>query len=313
MEGSGTSAATRLRWNVLGAVLFLALCLGCFFVFFFDVEMSSSISQSIRLFGSAADPTPPALRGSPRHVELSVLVGVLTLPDRYDGRHRLRLVYRTQPTTLAEIDLKFVLCNLTTESQRVMVGLEILLYNDIIILNCTENMNDGKTYTYFSSLPSILPRRYDYVLKADDDTFFRLAPLAASLWPLPREELYYGFVIPCEKKEPLGGWYMSGMGYVLSWDLVEFIAKANITGQEKVGAEDQMLGWWLNKAHRGKNRYNMKPHMYDHPAVGGKCSHEFWPGTVAVHRLKTQDRWIDTLQYFNATRAIKPSILYHLD
>ncbi|KAJ3693936.1 hypothetical protein LUZ60_009416 [Juncus effusus] len=63
------------------------------------------------------------------------------------------------------IHIRFVFCRLTNEEQRTLIALEILRFNDIIILNCTENMNYGKTYAFFSSLPNILPQKYDYVMK----------------------------------------------------------------------------------------------------------------------------------------------------
>ncbi|KAF4355251.1 hypothetical protein G4B88_028287 [Cannabis sativa] len=88
-------------------------------------------------------------------------------------------------------------------------------------------MDSGKTYTYFSSLPNILPTKYDYVMKADDDVYIRLNPLAKSVEPLPRVDLYYGFVIPCNSQNPYSE-YMSGMGYLISWDLVEWISTSNI-------------------------------------------------------------------------------------
>lgn len=53
----------------------------------------------------------------------------------------------------AQVDVKFVFYNLTKEDQKVLVVLEIIRYDGIIILNCKENMNKGKTFTYFSSLP----------------------------------------------------------------------------------------------------------------------------------------------------------------
>jgi hypothetical protein len=56
---------------------------------------------------------------------------------------------------------------------------------------------------------------YDYVMKADDDIFIRLQKLTESLNPMPREDMYYGFVIPCDSMDPFRD-YMSGMGYVLS-------------------------------------------------------------------------------------------------
>lgn len=111
---------------------------------------------------------------------LRILIGILTLPDQYLRRNFLRQVYGVQPHPAnARVDVKFVFCNLTKDDQRLLVALEILHYDDIIILNCTENMNNGKTFTYFSSLPALLSPAdtakppYHYVMKADDDTYIR--------------------------------------------------------------------------------------------------------------------------------------------
>ena len=154
--------------------------------------------------------------------DLRILISVLTLPDQYQRRHFLRLVYGTQTIIEgAKVDVKFVFCNLTKQDQKVLVALEIMQYNDIMILNCTENMNKGKTSTFFSSLPEIFNKEtttsgivpyppYHYVMKADDDTYVRVNSLVRSLRPLPREDLYYGFVIPCGSMDPFKH-YMSGM------------------------------------------------------------------------------------------------------
>lgn len=243
--------------------------------------------------------------------QFSLLIGILTRPDNYDRRHFLRLIYGIQSSPLAKIDVKFIVCNLTKPEQRVFIALEILRFNDIIVLNCTENMNEGKTYTYFSSLPNILPTRYDYVMKADDDVFIRLEPLAASLKPLPRADLYYGFVIPCNSKNPYVE-YMSGMGFLLSWDLVEWISSSNIPKMDLFGPEDRLVGKWLNAGKKAKNRVSNKPAMYDYPGTNGKCSHELIPETVAVHRLKKWDQWLHVLEFFNVTKELKQSSMYYL-
>ncbi|XP_077236773.1 galactosyltransferase family protein [Tasmannia lanceolata] len=251
--------------------------------------------------------------------DFRLLIGILTLPDQYPRRNLLRQVYGIQTPTKAQIDVKFVFCNLTKDDHLVLVALEIMRYNDIIILNCTENMNSGKTYTYFSSLPDILDSSdgeaypYDYVMKADDDIYFRLDKLVESLRPMPREDMYYGFVIPCDEMNPYGH-YMAGMGYIVSWDLVEWIRTSDFARNHTKGTEDKLLGEWFAAGHRAKNRYNTKPAMYDYPVnvEGDKCSHELTPDTIAIHRLKNQDKWIKTLRYFNVTSQLKPSKLYHI-
>ncbi|XP_034700225.1 uncharacterized protein LOC117925340 [Vitis riparia] len=119
--------------------------------------------------------------------DIRIFIGILTLPDQYQHRHVLCIIYSTQSPTGAKVDVKFVFCNLTKEDQKVLVALEIMRYDNIIILNCTENMNQGKTYTYFSSLPEMLNSTegpsppYHYVMKADDDTYLRLDNLVESL------------------------------------------------------------------------------------------------------------------------------------
>ncbi|XP_008811311.2 beta-1,3-galactosyltransferase pvg3-like [Phoenix dactylifera] len=252
--------------------------------------------------------------------DFRLLMGILTRADLYERRHLLRLVYSLQTNLTAHIDIRFVFCNLTKEDQRVLIPLEIMRYDDIIILNCTENMNSGKTYTYLSSLPELFNgtngdgRPYDYVLKADDDIYFRLPSLIESLKKMPREDLYYGFVIPCGSMDPFHD-YMSGMGYILSWDLVEWISTSEMVRNESSGVEDFLTGKWLTDGKRGKNRFNTKPAMYDYPIPVpiDTCSHAFVPDTIAVHRLKDHLKWARTLKYFNVTDGLKPSKFYHID
>ncbi|KAL8152493.1 hypothetical protein V2J09_010253 [Rumex salicifolius] len=251
--------------------------------------------------------------------ELRILIGILTLPGSFHRRDFLRQVYGIQqPVAGAQIDVKFVFCNITDDDQAFLVSLEILRHNDIIILNCTENMNRGKSFTYFSSLPAILDGAgdppYNYVMKADDDTYVRFGNLAKSLTSLPRHDLYYGYVIPCESMDPFH-FYMSGMGYLISWDIVEWLgAQSKIIPTSRViGPEDKVFGDLLKSGNRGKNRFNEKPGMYNYPDPPNKCSHELWPGTVAVHLLKTPEKWIKTLRYFNVTQNLKPSSFYPID
>lgn len=250
--------------------------------------------------------------------EIRILIGILTLPDQYQRRHFLRMIYGTQDVPAGvKIDVKFVFCNLTKEDQKVLVALEIMRYDDIIILNCNENMNKGKTYTYFSSLPDLFNETdapnppYHYVMKADDDTYIRQESLVASLRPLPREDLYYGYVIPCPSMDPFVH-YMSGMGYLVSWDIAVWLKDSEIPKKHLEGPEDKVFGDWIREGRRGKNRFNAKWSMYNFPEPPTRCTHELWPDTIAVHLLKNQEKWIRTLNYFNVTSNLKPSKLYHI-
>ncbi|GLT36061.1 hypothetical protein SLA2020_104660 [Shorea laevis] len=251
--------------------------------------------------------------------EIRILIGILTLPDQYPHRHFLRMIYGTQSLVDAKVDVKFVFCNLTKEDQKVLVALEIMRFDDIIILNCTENMNKGKTYAYFSSLPALFNSTsddrpyppYHYVMKSDDDTYIRLGSLVDSLRPLPREDLYYGYISPCQSMDPFV-WYMSGMGYLVSWDITEWIRESDIPKKHMEGPKDMVFGNWLKEGGRGKNRHNAKWSMYNYPDPPTRCTHELRPNTVGVHLLKNQDKWVRTLKYFNVTDNLKPSKLYHI-
>ncbi|KAK3017135.1 hypothetical protein RJ639_006137, partial [Escallonia herrerae] len=114
-------------------------------------------------------------------------------------------------------------------------------------------------------------------MKADDDVFLRLAPLELSLHPLQRLDMYNGFVIPCTSMNPFV-YYMSGMGFVLSWDLVDWIGEFNIARNNTYGPEDRLVGEWLNMG--------SKAWICDYPGTNGRCSHELILETIAVHRLK---------------------------
>ncbi|XP_072953295.1 uncharacterized protein [Typha angustifolia] len=242
--------------------------------------------------------------------DFSLLMGISTVPGKYARRHIIRHAYALQPgPAAARIDIRFVLCALSKEEDQILVALEILRYDDIIILNCTENMNDGKTYTYFSSLPHLFnDTPYDYVMKADDDAYFRLDKLADALRNKSREDMYFGLGLPPEapRERPP---FMAGMGYVLSWDLVQWISTSEVIRNDQNGAEDIFVGKWLNTANRGVNRYNTYPDMFNYR---GRQPEDFTPGTIAVHLLKDNERWARTLKHFNVTHGLKHSNLYHI-
>nr|CAD1821624.1 unnamed protein product [Ananas comosus var. bracteatus] len=130
-------------------------------------------------------------------------------PAKYHRRHALRLAYFLQqqpaaaPTTC--LSIRFILCNVTKEEDQLLVALEIMHHDDIIILNCTESPERGKTYTYFSSLPAMFEGGeqppYDYVMKTDDDTYLRLDELVKSLKGKAQRYVYYGTGLPFQDRE----------------------------------------------------------------------------------------------------------------
>lgn len=118
-------------------------------------------------------------------------------------------------------------------------------------------MNDGKTYAFLSSLPELYgDQAYDFVMKGDDDSYIILDKLVESLRDKPREDMYYGLRIPCDTKNffPFPP-FMEGMGYVLSWDLIQWIATSDLPRKDNIGLEDMWTGRWFNMAGKAKKRF----------------------------------------------------------
>ncbi|TVU09658.1 hypothetical protein EJB05_43145, partial [Eragrostis curvula] len=255
---------------------------------------------------AAASPPPVA---EPEQPELSLLIGVLTMPKLRERRDIVRLAYALQPPApRARVDVRFVFCNVTDPVDAALLAVEIQRHGDVLVLDCAENMNDGKTYAYLSSVPRLFAADpYDYVMKTDDDTYLRVAALVDELRDKPRGDVYLGYGYP------MGGQpmpFMHGMGYVVSWDVASWISTAGeiLERNDTMGPEDLMVGKWINLAGKGRNRYDLKPRMYDL----NWYMDNFRPDTIAVHTLKTNRRWAATFRYFNVTAGLTPSNLYHL-
>ncbi|XP_051196117.1 beta-1,3-galactosyltransferase pvg3-like [Lolium perenne] len=325
MRKQGVHGFPRLSASSKALILLPVLLLAFIYLIVYPKEfelqaLMSSCGQPPNAYTAAANGSSTTVHAYAREPDFRLLIGILTRADFYERRHLLRMVYGLQlasPDLAAQIDVRFVFCRLYKDDQRVLIPLEILTHGDIIVLDaCEENLNGGKTHTFFTAAASLYADApYDYVMKADDDIMFRLPELVASLGAMPRQDMYYGATIPCGSMDPSKG-YMSGMGYALSWDLVEWLAGAEeVTKGRIVGTEDKMTGEWLRLGGKGRNRFNAKPAMYDYPLPVpiDSCSHAFVPDTIAVHRLKDNPRWAHALGYFNFTAGLKSSKFYKFD
>lgn len=232
--------------------------------------------------------------------KLRILLGVFSMASKVERRNLMRIAYGVQHSDQALVTLRFVIGKPNDDVEALNLGLESLHHGDLLILNCTENMNHGKSFMFWDTVATAGPE-YDYVMKVDDDSYVRVDNLANSLVSLPRTDLYYGYVLPCENQDPYA-WYMAGMGYLLSWDLVQWVHDSPIPRNATEGTEDELMGGWLNKGEKAKNRVSKKPLFYDHPDFGGKCSHELIPETILIHQVKNEKRWHDVLSFFERHR-----------
>ena len=135
---------------------------------------------------------------------------------------------------------------------------------DVTWLNIKENMQDGKTQTWFSFAASLSgDYGIDYIAKMDMDTFLDVHSLLrfvdANLPPRPRAPMpdtrkRYGGLLQefltcgrhahCELLR--GRIYMSGQFYFVSGDLAEYIS-SNVFDSAKlrIGFEDMDFGLWI--------------------------------------------------------------------
>ncbi|XP_024360392.1 uncharacterized protein [Physcomitrium patens] len=252
------------------------------------------------LMKGIATPTPHG----PEFQNFSIFIGVFSTASKVERRNIIRLAYGIQHTNIANVSIRFVIGTPKGEEERLQLGLESLHYGDLLILDMEENMNKGKTWKYFSTV-AIMGVHFDYVMKVDDDSYVRIHNLAASLAEQPRVDLYYGYVLPCENQNAYMN-YIAGMGYILSWDLVQWIHESPIV-RKRIGgySEDRMTGDWLDAGNKALNRVNMKPMFYDHPAYKGRdrCSHELNPETILIHQLKSTALWLHVLRYFEGAHV----------
>ncbi|CAG8550501.1 7023_t:CDS:2 [Cetraspora pellucida] len=175
------------------------------------------------------------------------------------------------------------------ENKKDKLEKESKIYGDIVILNITENMNDGKTFEYFKWFAK--HRDDNYMLKLDDDTFLHLIHYYRELQDLPKERVYYG--------NALGHYqgtysYMGGAGYTLSRDLVVDIAGSHWASSNVKGDEDWRVGEWVCHLSREKKYFvhyvgftewvsSRQNPIHD---FNEKLDLHFFVETILVHHIK---------------------------
>ena len=140
---------------------------------------------------------------------------------------------------------------------------ESMLYKDILVLNCKENMNEGKTFYYFYESFTLFPC-FLYYAKVDDDTAFRpnqLTNLVSQFSEIPKVHIgrtsvnhdthwfYYAIKLLIYRRNM--SWlydlksYHAGLLYILSKTSVsEWV---NLRPVEFYGDEDMRTSYYMTK------------------------------------------------------------------
>lgn len=245
------------------------------------------------------------------------------LASRLCGRHREVLygvfstVYKMQPRNATRQQLQcnlnsighrtiFVIGKPRTQKEYNILHEEQRLYCDVFILTCEENMNEGKTYTYFKEAMELFPC-FNFYAKVDDDTAFAPDKLSAKLrsmpndmaliigrthsiddlWLLSLKWIYYGFRdLSWAQRQN----YTAGLLYVLNTRAVKQWIALNPSSTQSYGDEDQRTSYYMGLI--GAKVINLDTEIHDY--IGAKIYNQVttWKSEItntslAVHKCKT--------------------------
>ena len=208
------------------------------------------------------------------HIDRRVLVGVFSTAAHLEQRAIIRAVFRSFNVPRSSISYKFVLGRSHNQNLSEIVRVENNAYSDILLLPCSENMNNGKTYEFFVHIARHLRGRdYDFVLKLDDDAFLHPDNYLRAVQRLPAKGVYYGFA-------DLEDEYMIGFGYTLSLDLVLFIASSPYAKHNCCNHrhEDVGVGKWLQAGESVVSYFVSDRLVFQARTLAGSCRCRCLPG-----------------------------------
>jgi len=232
----------------------------------------------------------------------TVLLGVLTTPDRIQQRAIIRTTYKQFLPDSS--DLIFVFGRLPPDYVT-YIELERKLYGDILILDIDEGMNNGKSFAFFWTLAEKYGKpdcliRYDFIMKVDDDTFIPPTNLVNALSKLPKEGVFYG-----RAAQDFGQYskqiFMFGFAYAMSWDLVLFLSQSEYAKNNTQGAEDVMISRALQHSSSPLKTivHNGREKIYDHPDYEFKeYTYNFTEETIAIHQVKSINRALSASNFY---------------
>ncbi|RAL07887.1 uncharacterized protein BO97DRAFT_314488, partial [Aspergillus homomorphus CBS 101889] len=225
----------------------------------------------------------------------TALIGVWSSAQDFDRRALIRLTYRRYKPH--DIDVYFILGQPETDAHQTLVGLEMAAHHDILILNTTENLTEGKTFEFFHTVGTIFEEGdYVFVTKIDSDVWCELPQFAARLQALIRQGQSTGTYFGRAIHET----FMAGMAYTLSWDLVRWVATDPYPASHREGFEDQVVGDWLHRSGSLNHFVSEDQAIYDSPdyLVEGGWARNYTDGTLIVHQLKQNEWFLRTAKHF---------------
>ena len=148
----------------------------------------------------------------------------------------------------------------------------------------------------------------DFAQKADDDAFVHVPNLVKRLQSLTQpgmnlngemltriDGVYLGRICPVRPTST----FKCGMGYVLSWDLVDWISSNPFAFENRIGVEDQRVDLWVRTSGKLKQDIKEGPDLfYDSPGSGALWAHDYTPNTIVIHQLKNTTLYLQAAAHF---------------
>ena len=210
-----------------------------------------------------------------------ILIGIMSVASDLKRRTLLRNIYIYHSD---QFEIYFVIAKPTSSINEKSIQEEQDINSDLILLDITENMDDGKTYSFFRYAAN-LPTKYKYYLKADQDSFLHLKNIQKRLQELPSDNIYWGRNFQSNPK------IMVGMLYGATNDLVHFISKSWQVYYHQFGPEDRVFGDWIAMANRNVSYVSEMELFYDYKKYAKGWAKDFVVGTLCIHQLKS-DEWM---------------------
>lgn len=217
-----------------------------------------------------------------------------------------RTIIRRTSARLAPpaVTIRFVVCKPLHSPPDVLLWAEMQREHDLFLMDCVENMDEGKSIHFFKHVRRQFPA-FSYYAKADTDSYVLYHNLALALANAPRTHFYAGRSNFGLNSKMIHN--MSGSLYILSQDLVKALEACEEECQDLSGFEDLRTGKIL-QALEGDTVLQLgdfgKNHsvLYNHWDAVDSPIH---PWLVMVHPVKDMTFWWNLHIFFTRTITVE--------
>ncbi|XP_015108813.1 beta-1,3-galactosyltransferase 6 [Diachasma alloeum] len=253
-----------------------------------------------------------------------LVVVILTSPDGMKVRDAMRKTWLSEETENTRHLFAIGTLDIQPE-QRETLQSEQDKFHDLLLLPKLQDSYGTLTKKVLQSMQWVHQEfEFDYLLKSDGDSFVLLHRMLTDLdvWEAKgtRKELYWGFFNGRASVKKTGPWkeigwnlcdyylpYAVGGGYVLSYNLVKFIAE-NADVLRLFNSEDVSVGLWLSPVANIERKHDVR---FDTEYISRGCSNQY----IVTHK-QTPENMKSLHDFYTSTgslcsKEIRSRMSYH--